>query len=516
MQHGPPRLGEGPVRGVPQQQVNEGVGVLAGQVGRGRSEQVGPYQRLDPGEDWVGITEKCAERVGVEDLTDHRRHVDDPAQVIGQQVEPRREHGLHARGHGDRVEALGPLPPPAVRRHELAVVDQHRGQLLDEQRDALGCGHDSVEQSRADLGTQQLRSQLVAVAVRQWAQRHRERVQAAGPPTRPGLLELRTGHAHQQDRSTARHVGEVVQQVHQARLGPLHVVDHENHGPVCGQRLDQAAKRPCHLGCGGGPNAAHHRLQPGEDLVPVGDARHMLGERRRIGLRQGGQHLDRGPVGDALAIRQAPALQHQCISTDPGEQLLDQPRLADPRLAYDGEQDAGRLLDSGRVHRLGDSQLSSTSDERSGEPPPALPRPCRPDAQQPERDQRLRLALHHERLDGHGIDDVANQPVGGLPDQDLSCSGDLLQPGGDVRGIARHQGLAPAQHLPGVHADADGELHPDPRRQVFVQVLHLDQQLRRRAHRPKRVVLVHDRDPEHADHGVADELLDRPTVPLHH
>jgi hypothetical protein len=36
------------------------------------------------------------------------------------------------------------------------------------------------------------------------------------------------------------------------------------------------------------------------------------------------------------------------------------------------------------------------------------------------------------------------------------------------------------------------------------------------AHRAKRVVLVHDRDPEDGEHGVADELLERPSVALEH
>ena len=37
-----------------------------------------------------------------------------------------------------------------------------------------------------------------------------------------------------------------------------------------------------------------------------------------------------------------------------------------------------------------------------------------------------------------------------------------------------------------------------------------------RAHRPEGVVLVHDRDAEDGQHGVADELLHRPAVALDH
>ena len=39
-------------------------------------------------------------------------------------------------------------------------------------------------------------------------------------------------------------------------------------------------------------------------------------------------------------------------------------------------------------------------------------------------------------------------------------------------------------------------------------------QLLGRAHRPQRVVLAHDRDAEDGHHRIADELLERPAVPL--
>ena len=44
----------------------------------------------------------------------------------------------------------------------------------------------------------------------------------------------------------------------------------------------------------------------------------------------------------------------------------------------------------------------------------------------------------------------------------------------------------------------------------------LEQQVGRGAHRPQRVVLMKRGNPEYSDHGIPDELLHSPTVPLHH
>ena len=104
------------------------------------------------------------------------------------------------------------------------------------------------------------------------------------------------------------------------------------------------------------------------------------------------------------------------------------------------------------------------------------------------------------------LDGVAGQPHACLlADQDLARLRRLLEPRGDVDRVTGREPLLGAGHdLAGRHADAslDAELGE--------RVAHLD----RRAHRPQRVVLVHDRDAEDGHHRVADELLDRAAVAL--
>jgi hypothetical protein len=75
---------------------------------------------------------------------------------------------------------------------------------------------------------------------------------------------------------------------------------------------------------------------------------------------------------------------------------------------------------------------------------------------QPEGEDGLRLALQGQRLRRLDLDRVADQPEGGLAQQDLARWGGLLQPGRRVHSVAGDQGL-PARRisshdLPGVHA----------------------------------------------------------------
>ena len=74
-------------------------------------------------------------------------------------------------------------------------------------------------------------------------------------------------------------------------------------------------------------------------------------------------------------------------------------------------------------------------------------------------------------------------------------------------GIARYD-------LAGVDAGAHGELDVEVATKLRVQVGEHGAHLRGGSHRPQGVVVVDRRDAEDGHHGVADELLDRPAVPL--
>ena len=108
----------------------------------------------------------------------------------------------------------------------------------------------------------------------------------------------------------------------------------------------------------------------------------------------------------------------------------------------------------------------------------------------------------------------------GRADQDLAGCRRLLQAGGDVDRIARHERLSGGgvarDDVAGVHADPRRDRHAAVAFELLVQgcegVAHLD----RGPDRPERVVLVDGGYPEDRHHGVADVLLDGAAVALEH
>ena len=104
---------------------------------------------------------------------------------------------------------------------------------------------------------------------------------------------------------------------------------------------------------------------------------------------------------------------------------------------------------------------------------------------------------------------------GASADEDLPRLGDLLEPSGDVHGVAGHDEVG--ARLVAARHDLAG-VDPDPDRQPLAErrvLAHGVPQLQRGVDRPPRVVVVGDRQPEDRHRGVADELLERAGVPLH-
>ena len=132
---------------------------------------------------------------------------------------------------------------------------------------------------------------------------------------------------------------------------------------------------------------------------------------------------------------------------------------------------------------------------------------------------RALLSLHRdwwERLDRDG---TACELVRGLTQKDLVRSGGRLQPGRRVDDVARDEafrGRGVVRHnLAGVDPDAHRQRRAVARRNVRVELCEAVLHLGRRAQRAQRVVLMCARDAEHGHHGITDELLDDPAVPLH-
>ena len=399
-------------------------------------------------------------------------------------VEPGREQRLDRRRHRDVAAVLGP----------------HRHHLLDEEWVAAGRFEDPLAELAGNRVGERL-DQLIRLLGRQRLEQDVGRVQHAAAPRRPGVEQLRPRHAEEQDRRVAAEVGDVLDQVQEGRLAPMHVLEDDDDRPLSRARLQQLAEGPGDL-----------LGRAGRGLVA--ENRGERGRRAVLGLGQQLLHdLGYGPVADPLAIGEAAAASHG-RALQRAEKLLDQARLADARRAQDREQVAGALARDAGEGILEQPAVPHAAHHRRAVPPRhrgnlAL------DGEQPERRHRLGLTLGLDRRGGLDLDRVANEPVRLLAEEHLSRLRRLLEPGRDVDRVSGRQPLLGAgHHLAGVDAHPQLEPRAVGAFELLVQLCEAVAELRRGAHRAQRVVLVHGRDAEDGHHRVADELLDGAAVPL--
>ena len=300
----------------------------------------------------------------------------------------------------------------------------------------------------------------------------------------------------------------------------MQILEHDDQRPLTGERLQQAAHRPLRLLDRSDPirQADGTQDEVADQVAP------LVGSQQAdrlipVVVREVADDLRERPVRDPLAVRETVTGQHPRLAWEAGSELGEQPCLADPRLAHHGDQPAAwpsdRLVERPPQQR----QLRVSADE-DGLWVPADRLGVGSNLREPERLDRLRLAVQIQRRHPLDLDRIAQQLAGERPDQDLARPRRLLQPSGDVDRIPRRERRARPEiaghHLTRVHADP----HADPNAalllQLVVQAFQRPPHLERGPDRPQRVVLVHQRHPEHRHHRVADELLHQAAVPLEH
>ena len=111
---------------------------------------------------------------------------------------------------------------------------------------------------------------------------------------------------------------------------------------------------------------------------------------------------------------------------------------------------------------------------------------------------------------------VAHEPLGLLPDQHLAVARRLLEPRGDVDRVADQVAVLDRSTTtsPVLTPVRRPRRTPQSRSRSSLSPSRPATQRVRRAHRPQRVVLAHDRRPQDGHHGVADELRDAALVGL--
>ena len=229
--------------------------------------------------------------------------------------------------------------------------------------------------------------------------------------------------------------------------------------------------------------------------------------------------LDERPVGDSVAVRQTAAFEHERVRAGGRDQLGGEAGLADARLADDRDDPAGAVGDGPLELRQQHVELGRTSDEGRVHPARHAGR-VRLDVEQPPRVDGLGFPLQRQRRHRLCRDGVSDEADGRVADENLAGSRGGLEPLRDDDGVAGGERVAlrrvAGEDLARVDAGAHADRDPVRRLELVVQARELAPELDCRPDRAERVVLVHDRDPEDTEDGVADELLDRAAVALEH
>ena len=203
----------------------------------------------------------------------------------------------------------------------------------------------------------------------------------ARAPRRPALGELGPREGDHEDRMVPRRLEQVLDEVEQARVGPLHVLEREDCRVRLGEPLEEEPPRAEELLTLARLVIAEPEQlrEPRLDERAIVGVEQMLVERRvQLLQRRGGlvvlgdpaahaHHVGERPVRDAVAVGEAAAAMPVDDLLDPVEVLVELPGEA--RLADAG--DAGHrhelrtLLVGGRVEELLDlPELAVAADER--------------------------------------------------------------------------------------------------------------------------------------------------------
>jgi hypothetical protein len=169
-------------------------------------------------------------------------------------------------------------------------------------------------------------------------------------------VQLGSGGAEEHDGVADRPVREVVDEVEQAGIGPVQILEDEHERSGLGERLEQTTpRREGLLPAGASCRRLERQQRPDVSFQPSGVSPigHEVGDRagelpldrpavvaledRRLLLH----HLAERPVRDPVAVRQAPATppRHEARVVREGAlELPDEPALADPRDADERDE----------------------------------------------------------------------------------------------------------------------------------------------------------------------------------
>ena len=403
--------------------VPEGVLALAGDRGAagGADERAaGQLLELGLGAGRVPPADR-EQRPRPEHRADHRGVLQQRSALGGEGVQPGGDQGVDRVGK-DRVGGREPHRGPVALQQ--APVVEHAADLLGVERVAADAPQQGgVGLVLVDGPPEQGGEQAGGVVVRQRGQDDRGRpVRWAPSPVRAPVGQLGPGRGHDQQGDAARLPDQVPDEGEQGVVGPVQVLEHDHQRPPGRHRLQEAAPggedlvllrgaRPGGHVAGQAEQRRQPRLQPlalGRLLDRGGDDVGQLGRdrRRAVELEDAGlglEHLPERPEADALPVGQAVALapgDQLGLGVHERAELPDQPALAHPGLAGDGDQPHRGLVPGAGVGAPQPVQLALPAQERRGRRlVGGDPGPAAGGGGQPHR-QRSGLALDPDRASG--------------------------------------------------------------------------------------------------------------------
>ena len=261
-------------------------------------------------------------------------------------------------------------------------------------------------------------------ATGQRLEEHRSRVHLPAAPGRPSVEQVGSGEADQQDRRVARQVRNVVDQVEERRLGPVHVVEDDDERLLSCDGFEQLAR---------GEKQFFRRGGAFVEQRPRTAARSLRAELV--------EHLEERPEGDPVPVRKAASGEDARCRPELVEEPCDKSRLPHTCRPQDREQVACPLVTGADEGLTEDGLLAAAADDRRVQ----LPRDrlgADVYAEESPRAQRLCFTLRGHRAGELGRDCIRQKAMGCIADQDHSGLGGLLEPGSDVDGVSRDERVA--------------------------------------------------------------------------
>ena len=123
---------------------------------------------------------------------------------------------------------------------EQAAIEQHAHRLHGvQQRDSLGAVENLCRATRRAAPESETRRATPHRRPLQGLEVEGREVAVARPPSRPALMQLRAAEREHEQRTEARPLEEVFDEVEQTRVGPLHVLEHEHGRTRVGEPLEE-------------------------------------------------------------------------------------------------------------------------------------------------------------------------------------------------------------------------------------------------------------------------------------